>query len=292
MSSSPSSPANSAAAGSQSSTDVASIGGRVGDVRRVADDHVEPLAVGQRLEPRPCTDPDVDGRPTDPGQVGAGDRERVVADVGQPHRGADRPAARPPATVRSRRTRCRGRRPTRCPGTARARLDRHPGDRARSRAAGSAPDDRPRDRDGGTTSGRARTGSGSPLRYRASIASRWTTIRSVTGSSRTASNSSPSSPSATSHSHRASCRGRRLGVVSAPERAHADSGRSRSRQPSNVGELLRPLVDQQRLDHQIEIAGQHVGESVDREPDAVVGDPVLLEVVGADLLAAAAAADL
>ena len=42
----------------------------------------------------------------------------------------------------------------------------------------------------------------------------------------------------------------------------------------------------------VELAGQHLVELVEREPDAVVGDPVLLEVVGADLLGAPAAADL
>ncbi len=59
-----------------------------------------------------------------------------------------------------------------------------------------------------------------------------------------------------------------------------------------VGELARPLVGGEGLDDVVEVAGQHVGQPVDREPDAVVGDPVLLEVVGADLLAPPAAADL
>ena len=47
------------------------------------------------------------------------------------------------------------------------------------------------------------------------------------------------------------------------------------------GELARPLVEQQRVDDEVEVAGEHVGQTVDREPDPVVRDPVLLEVVGA-----------
>ena len=59
-----------------------------------------------------------------------------------------------------------------------------------------------------------------------------------------------------------------------------------------VGELAGPLVGGEGGDDVVEVAGEHVGEPVDREPDAVVGEPVLLEVVGADLLAPPAAADL
>ena len=66
---------------------------------------------------------------------------------------------------------------------------------------------------------------------------------------------------------------------------------SLARSPA-AGELAGPLVGGQRVDDVVEVAGEHVGQPVDREADAVVGDPVLLEVVGPDLLAAAAAADL
>ena len=59
-----------------------------------------------------------------------------------------------------------------------------------------------------------------------------------------------------------------------------------------VGEPARPFVGHERVAHLVELAGEHPVEVVDGEPDPVVGDPVLLEVVGADLLAAAAAADL
>ena len=71
----------------------------------------------------------------------------------------------------------------------------------------------------------------------------------------------------------------------------APGGRSPLMSALDVGELPRPLVEQQRLDDEVEVAGQHVGQPVHREPDPVVGDPALLEVVGADLLAAAAATD-
>ena len=39
-------------------------------------------------------------------------------------------------------------------------------------------------------------------------------------------------------------------------------------------------------------AGQHLGEPVDRQPDAMIGDPILLVVVGADLLTATTSAHL
>ena len=58
------------------------------------------------------------------------------------------------------------------------------------------------------------------------------------------------------------------------------------------GELARSLVGGERGDHVVEVAGEDIGEAVDREPDAVIGEPILLEVVGADLLAPAAATDL
>ena len=59
-----------------------------------------------------------------------------------------------------------------------------------------------------------------------------------------------------------------------------------------VGQLPGTFVVQHRLDHEIEVAGKNIGEAVDREPDAVIGDPILLVVVRADLLAATATADL
>ena len=57
-------------------------------------------------------------------------------------------------------------------------------------------------------------------------------------------------------------------------------------QRSSLAELRSgPLVGDQRVDDLVELAGEHLVELVEREPDAVVGDPVLLVVVGADLLA-------
>ncbi len=78
---------------------------------------------------------------------------------------------------------------------------------------------------------------GSPSRSRASIASRWLTMRTVAGSSRRARNSSPSTdPEATSHSHRAWARSPIASAVSAHSSrhetvafAHAPSARSRAR---------------------------------------------------------------
>src|SRR5436190_22164770 len=49
-------------------------------------------------------------------------------------------------------------------------------------------------------------------------------------------------------------------------------------------ELARPLIGGKRLDDLVEIAVEHAVERVHRETDAVVGDAVVLVVVGADLL--------
>src|SRR6266481_4506231 len=56
-------------------------------------------------------------------------------------------------------------------------------------------------------------------------------------------------------------------------------------------QLFRLEVTDQRVDNGLELAIHHIGELVNCEADAVVGDAVLREVVGADLLAAVAAAD-
>ena len=53
---------------------------------------------------------------------------------------------------------------------------------------------------------------------------------------------------------------------------------------------LVPL--RERIDDPIEIPLEHAGQVVDRQSDAVVGDPVVGEVVGPDLLRALATADL
>src|SRR3954447_144024 len=100
--------------------------------------------------------------------------------------------------------------------------------------------------------------------------------------------SSPSNAVATSHSHRASCRDPITSVV-------CDHSWRIVTPPASgieVGELARSLVEQQRLDDEGEGSGEHVGEAIDREADAVIGDAVLLVVVGADLLAATTAAHL
>ena len=174
-------------------------------------------------------------------------------------------------------------------GTARGQLDRRARRPARSPVAGSAPDGRPPGRAGGSPSGRARTAAArrrdsAPPSRRGGPPS----VRSP-GSSSAASNSSPSSPLATSHSQRASCRAPIDVGGLPPEHPRRERARPiRPRRRRAGGRARRAAA----LDDVVEVAGQHVGEPVDREADAVVGDPVLLEVVGADLLAAAATADL
>ncbi len=127
-------------------------------------------------------------------------------------------------------------------------------------------------------------------RSRATIASQWATIFTVTGSS--------------SRVIELGAVERRRHLAHPPRLVRASRVRrpvcrssSRTVSPSStsvleLGELPCALVEQQRLDHEVEVAGEHVGQSVDRGADPVVGDPVLLEVVRADLLAPTAAADL
>ena len=57
------------------------------------------------------------------------------------------------------------------------------------------------------------------------------------------------------------------------------------------GQLLRCLVGLQRRDHITQIAFHDAQQLVQREVDAVVGEPPLREVVGADAVAAVAGAD-
>ena len=57
-----------------------------------------------------------------------------------------------------------------------------------------------------------------------------------------------------------------------------------------VAELLAVVVDQ-RVGHRLQVAGDDLVEVVQREADAVVGEAVLREVVGANPLAAVAGAD-
>ena len=123
--------------------------------------------------------------------------------------------------------------------------------------------------------------SGSPTASRASIASRWATPRSPAGNASTSVNSSPNAPLASSHSQRA-CGRPCTAAASSHNSRHDTVPVTRSRL---ARELPRPLLGGERIDRLVEIAGEHVLQAVDREPDAVVGEAVLLEVVGADLLA-------
>src|SRR5579859_847202 len=54
-------------------------------------------------------------------------------------------------------------------------------------------------------------------------------------------------------------------------------------------QLTPAFVGGELVDDLVEVAGQHAIEGVHREPDAMIGDAVLLVVVRADLLGAAAA---
>src|SRR5436309_792584 len=99
-------------------------------------------------------------------------------------------------------------------------------------------------------------------------------------------NSAPSHPLATSHIQRACTRSPSAAVVSAHSSRHVTWSAITTR------ELLGPLVRDQRLDNIGQVAGEDLLQPVDREADAMIGETVLLVVVGADLLAAAAGADL
>src|SRR6267142_42796 len=57
------------------------------------------------------------------------------------------------------------------------------------------------------------------------------------------------------------------------------------------GELLGLMLGEQRLCQLTEVAIHDVVDLVEREPDAVIGDPPLREIVGADALGAVARAD-
>jgi len=63
-------------------------------------------------------------------------------------------------------------------------------------------------------------------------------------------------------------------------------------QRETAGELRGALGGGQCVGEVVELTGEHLVERVQGEPDAVVGDPVLLEVVGADLVGATAALHL
>ena len=103
------------------------------------------------------------------------------------------------------------------------------------------------------------------------------------------SQSTASYPDAVSVSQRASAsadatptsaRRRPIATRWLPQVGRVGTGRTHS-PPS---ELATALVGGELIDELVEIALEHAIERVDRQPDAVVGDPVLLVVVGADLL--------
>src|SRR6476659_2635172 len=56
----------------------------------------------------------------------------------------------------------------------------------------------------------------------------------------------------------------------------------------HVGQLLRLVGGDQRVDQRVEIATQDTRQVVKRYVDSVIGDAVLREIIGANLLAAVA----
>ena len=99
-------------------------------------------------------------------------------------------------------------------------------------------------------------------------------------------------PSAAAISRRASRAG--VGHAGGRERRRGARqrrpGRSRSR--VEVGEPRRLVGGGERRQHLVEVALHHLVELVERQADAMVGQPALREVVGADPLRPVAAADL
>src|SRR5438105_2146255 len=79
-------------------------------------------------------------------------------------------------------------------------------------------------------------------------------------------------------------------------RASRSSGPSASGSGSaikaDIGEQLRLVIGDQRVDDFVEFAHHHPVELVERQVDTMVGDAALREIVGADALRAVAGADL
>src|SRR5438552_1839694 len=61
---------------------------------------------------------------------------------------------------------------------------------------------------------------------------------------------------------------------------------------AHVGEQLRLMIGDERVDHLVEFAHHHSLELIKGEVDAVIGDPSLREIVGADAFRPVARADL
>ena len=72
----------------------------------------------------------------------------------------------------------------------------------------------------------------------------------------------------------------------------AGSGQALSGHGSTLVQLAVALVGHEGVGQLVEVAHQDAVELVQGELDPVIGDPVLLVVVGPDLLRSAAAADL
>ena len=190
-------------------------------------------------------------------------------------------AARARATTESRQNRCRGRRSAAPrPESIRARARRG---RVLHHLLGLGPRDEhpavdrqvePRnDHDPSTYC------NGSPAARRVTISSKCAAATFGGVASR-------SPPDACSAIHWASRRDSNRGVADTIRSSHDGCS------ASGACQLLRALVRHQRVDDLVELTGEHAVELVERQSDAMVGDAVLLEVVGADLLGASATSDL
>ena len=275
----------------------------VGDVGRVGDDEVEPARAGRAAGPRTRSpaDPHVRPRRPMPARLARATSSASARRVGRPDLDGAR-AARRPARARSRPSRCRGRRRQRPGAVGRGRRRRAPPRRVLGLRPGDQhpPVDEQIERRG-TARGRARTAAaprrrgGRPWR-RGGRPPAWSPARRA----RAATRRPPARwPPGTASGPRSGRRAGSVGLdpqrppgdrVAAPAAAHA--GRQ-----AEVGPRRRLSWRARSSAMSASTTSSRSPAStsckpVERQPDAVVADPVLLEVVGADLLAAAAAADL
>src|SRR3989449_56615 len=103
------------------------------------------------------------------------------------------------------------------------------------------------------------------------------------------------SPATAAHNVVASRRGSGTPARSSGATASSSAAAIEDAEPRTARSSTEPLPlsrEPQRVDHVVEIAVHHLGKIVDGVVDAMVGDPVLREVVRTDLLRPVAGADL
>ena len=262
----PSAPANSAPCGSHSRTIGSTLGIVVGDVRRVGDDQVE-RAAQRRRAARRTTSPDANRTlhraPARARRGWPGPRRARRPTRRSATPSCRRAAARPPATGRSRRCRCRGRRTRSAAPASSARRcerqldhllglgprDQHPPIDHQVEVAERPPPEHVLQRLAGAARARPSRRGGAPsARSPARRARRGTRRRRSRWPPRTSSARWLRPPTS--------------GVGLGPQLAPGDGavvGRScRSSRSVAGGELAGPLVGDQRVDDVVEVAGQHV----------------------------------